>query len=140
MESFAKQRGLTLAGLLVIIGLIIALLGTGALLLGRERARVRDSVRLMDMTQFSAAMRLVYSEKGSYASAAQGCATQGTLMSSCSVTTVLTPIAQLKDPGRFTYQVVDVPDTDSFAIAFTLEQGYGSLGRGSHVLTQDGIR
>jgi len=138
--NVSSQRGLTLAGLLVIIGLIIALLGTGALLLGRERARVRDAVRLMDMTQFSAAMRLVYSEKGSYASAAQGCPTKGTLMSSCSVTPLLASISQLKDPGRFTYQVLDVPDTDSFAIAFTLEQGHGSLARGSHVLTQDGIR
>ena len=141
MPSNVEQpRGLSLAGLLVIIGLIIALLGTGALLLGRERARVRDAVRLMDMTQFSAAMHLIYSEKGSYATAAQGCSAKGALMSSCAVSPLLASINQLKDPSRFTYLVADVPDADSYAIVFTLEQGYQSYAAGQHVLTQDGIR
>jgi hypothetical protein len=134
------QRGLSLAGLLVILGIIIGLVATGALMLSRERARVRDAVRLMDMTQFSAAMHLIYSEQGSYASAAQGCPTKGALMSSCTVSPLLASISQLKDPGRFAYLVAEVPDADSYAIVFNLEQGYQSYGRGQHVLTQDGIR
>ena len=139
-EKYHTQRGLSLAGLLIILGLIIGLIAVGALLLGRERARVRDAVRIADMTQFSAAMRLLYSEEGSYAAAAQGCSSLGALMHTCTVKPLLNSIAQSKDPGRTTYAVGDVPDADSYGIVFTLEQGYGTYTAGRHVLTQDGIR
>ncbi|USN53723.1 MAG: hypothetical protein H6760_00955 [Candidatus Nomurabacteria bacterium] len=139
MEN-AKQKGLGLIELIIIIGLFGLLIVLGVIMLGNERARTRDSQRLADMTRVQAAFQLLYYTQASYAEAADGCDEVGTAVAACGLDRYLNGIGTLQDPGSFSYRIAKVPDEHGYAVEFTLERGYGTLAPGSHFLTEQGIQ
>lgn len=135
-----KPQGMSMIQILVIV-LLVALVGAGVFLVIREeRAHARDAKRMADMARLSAAFFELYATEGSYASAASGCATEGTSVATCNLKNFLSDIATFKDPKNITYKVVGVPGEASFVISFTLERSYGKFTTGSHVLTPEGIK
>lgn len=135
-----NQSGLSLIELLIIIGLFAALVTLGLFVLSNERARVRDSQRIADLTRVQAAFQLLYFEKAGYQEAASGCASVGDDVNKCGLGNYLNGLSTLRDPGRFNYQISRVPDESDYGVAFTLERTYGGLKAGQHVLSKSGIR
>lgn len=134
------ERGLGLVSSLLVFTLIAAFLAAVGLVLSQERARVRDSRRMVDVVRLQFAFETLYRERASYVEAAAGCSQPGALVSTCSLTTYLPRIAALKDPGRYAYTVEKVPDDKDYAVTFRLERGYDTLAAGKHVLSKNGIR
>lgn len=124
-----------LLALLLIGGVAFA----AVLVVRTERARTRDAVRIADMAQLSAAFRAVATVEGSYQSIGATCAV-GDSVSKCSFGSTLPFAVQLADPLGISYTVQRVPDTTGYAVAFTLERGFGNYGHGPHQLTEQGIR
>ncbi|MFH0828940.1 MAG: hypothetical protein V1907_02055 [Candidatus Kerfeldbacteria bacterium] len=139
MKSHKDQRGLGLVSTLLVLSLLAAFLAAVALVLSQERARVRDAHRVTDMVRVQFAFETLFREKASYKDAAAGCPTAGSLVSACSLSTYLPSIAQLKDPGKYTYRVTTVPDDSNYGVTFTLERGYDTLVKGKHIVSRDGI-
>lgn len=134
-----KHKGFTLTETLIIGALFGVFVLAGTLLLGAERARTRDMKRVADMTRLSAGFALLYSQKASYVDAAAGCPKVGSDAAACALTDVLSGLNGLKDPGKYRYTVVRVPDIDDFGISLHLERSYSALKAGTHVLTKTGI-
>lgn len=135
-----QSDGFSLIELIVIAGLFGLIVLVGVLMLGNERAKTRDAQRLADMTRVQAAMQLLYFEKMSYAEAADGCKQAGDPVAACGLGRYLPGFGTLRDPGKFSYTVGEVPDIDSYRFEFTLERGYGTLAAGKHQLTKSGIQ
>lgn len=135
-----QRRGFSLTEILITGALFGLVLVITTLLLSMERARTRDAERLTDMTRLSSGFALLYAQKASYADAAAGCPTVGANANTCALTDVLPGLDTLKDPGRFSYTVSQVPDRDDFGIRFRLERNHGQLTAGSHTLSKNGIR
>ncbi len=135
-----NQRGIGLVSTLFLFTLLAAFLAAVGLVLSQERARVRDAHRITDMVRVQYAFATLYQQKASYADAAAGCSTVGSLVSSCALAAYFPSIASLKDPGSFKYTVSAVPTETDFGVTFTLERGYETLSKGKHVVTKDGIR
>ncbi len=138
--KYTDRRGIGLISSLLVFSLIAAFLASVALLLSQERARVRDSRRMVDMVRLQFAFETLYRERASYADAATGCSQAGALVSACSLATYWPRIAALKDPGRYAYSVEKVPDDKDYAVSFRLERGYDTLAAGKHVLSKNGIQ
>lgn len=135
-----KRPGFSLTEILItgaLFGLVIVI---STLLLSMERARTRDVQRLADMTRLSSGFALLFAQKASFADAAAGCPKVGSNASACTLADVLPGLNELKDPGRFSYTVSQVPDREDFGIQFRLERGYGRLTAGPHTLAKNGIR
>jgi prepilin-type N-terminal cleavage/methylation domain-containing protein len=134
------KPGFTLTEFLI-TGAIIALLAVaGTMLLGIERARLRDAKRIADMTHFAAGFAVLYAAKASYVEAAAGCGKKGVLASTCALPTLTGLEDELIDPGNYSYRLSRVPDAEDFGIMFHLERTYGTLAAGNHVLTKEGIK
>ncbi|MFH1028330.1 MAG: hypothetical protein V1791_10040, partial [Pseudomonadota bacterium] len=95
---------------------------------------------LADMTRVQAAMQLLFFEKMSYSEAAEGCPQAGDQVAACGLGRYLPGFGTLRDPGKFAYQVSEVPDSDGYRFEFTLERAYGTLTAGQHYLTKTGIQ
>lgn len=134
------QKGFSLKELIIFTGLLLMVIIFGVLLLNQERARTRDAKRITDITQVRFGFEVLFNEKNSYAEAASGCAKAGSLVSTCNLSAYLSNISQIKDPGKYRYQVAKVPGEKDFEVAFTLEKGYGSLIKGKHTLSAEGIK
>lgn len=135
-----SRRGFTLTETLIIGALFGLMILVGTLLLGAERARVRDANRIADMTNVASAFGLMFAQKASYADAAAGCSTVGSAVSTCNLNGVVATISEIRDPGRFSYTISRVPDRDDFGVQFRLEKRYGQFLPGSHVLSKTGIQ
>ncbi len=135
-----KHEGFTLTETLIIGALFGLFTLAGTLLLSAERARTRDMKRVADMTRLSAGFALLYGQKATYADAATGCPTVGSNAAMCALTDVMSGLSTIKDPGKFSYTVQQVPDKNGFAIVFRLERSYGTLKAGRHYLTKAGIQ
>ena len=139
-QVIKNHSGLSLIELLIIIGLFGALITLGLFVLSNERARVRDSQRIADITRVQAAFQLLYFEKASYKEAATGCPKTGDDVNQCGLGKYLNGLGALRDPGRFKYQISRVPDESDYGVAFNLERAYGGLKAGQHVLSKNGIK
>ncbi len=135
-----KRSGFTLTETLIIGALFGLFTLAGTLLLSSERARTRDLQRLSDMTRISSGFALLYAQKADYSDAAAGCPTIGSPAASCTLADVLSGVAIIKDPGKFSYRVTQVPDRSNFGISFHLERSYGTLKAGQHTLSKVGIQ
>jgi len=117
------------------------IIGGAFLMLNNEKAKTRDAKRLSDISRLQAAFQLLYNETASYQQASQGgCDQVGVLVSTCNLANYIPTIAQVKDPGRYSYRVTRVPSQEGFEITFNLEKSYGSLVAGKHTLSQSGIK
>lgn len=139
MERQARA-GFTLTETLIIGALFALFVLVGSLLLSIERARTRDTLRVADMTRVAASFAVLYAQQASYSAAAGGCGTVGDDIRSCTLPAVVPSVADLVDPGKFSYTVSRVPDAEDFGVRFRLERGYGSLAAGTHTLTKAGIQ
>lgn len=110
------------------------------LLYARHQANLRDVQRLSDMRQAENALTKLFLATGSFGAAAKGCTMQGAPLASCDFSSVSLDLSQLRDPGRYSYLVQDVPSDAGYVIQFTLERKHGSLSAGKHVLTAKGIQ
>lgn len=107
----------------------------------QDQIMYRDMERLSDMRQIQAALDTLYHDEYSYASASvDGCNTEGVPVDQCNIDAYLPGIVYMKDPGEFQYTVATVPDKEKYGIHFTLENDAGSLKKGEHTLTQNGIQ
>jgi hypothetical protein len=61
------------------------------------------------------------------------------LLSQCNLSKYIPTIAELRDPGRYTYTVSQAPTDQSYTISFYLEKQSGSLKAGKHTLGPAGI-
>ena len=110
-------------------------------MINNEKAKTRDARRLSDMARIQAAFEFLYNDTASYVGAAKdGCNAKGALVSQCNLKTYLPSIASFKDPGKYRYSISTVPSDESYAVTFTLEKSYGTLGAGTHILTPQGIK
>lgn len=135
-----KQDGLSVARLLIVIALVCVVIGGGFLLLNNEKAKTRDAKRVSDMTRVQAAFELLFSSTASYAGAADnGCSQVGSLVSQCNLTTFIPAISQLKDPGKFSYKISQVPTDENYVVTFYLEKQYGAFKAGKHTVSPAGI-
>jgi len=134
-----NQKGLSLKELIIFTALLLVIIVLGVLLLRSERARVRDAKRMADMNRLRYGFEILFNEENSYAPAAKGCSQEGSLASSCDLSQYLSSIVSIKDPGKYSYRIVTVPNEEDFAISFTLEKGYGNLAAGKHILDSTGI-
>ncbi|MBI5405199.1 MAG: hypothetical protein HY976_03135 [Candidatus Kerfeldbacteria bacterium] len=134
------QRGIGLISTLLVFSLVSAFLAAVGLVLSQERARVRDSHRIVDMIRVQYAFETLYREKASYTDAAAGCNEVGKTVATCALSTYLPQIANLRDPGRQSYRVELVPNDRDYAISFVLERGYDTLAAGKHFLSKNGIQ
>lgn len=132
--------GFTLTETLIIGSLVGVLIVAGTLLIGAERARTRDAIRIADMTRLSAGFALLYSQRGSYSDAAEGCAKVGVSAAKCTLPSTVNGLSEIADPGKHSYIVTRVPDKDDFNVRFTLERGYNNYAAGAHTLSRSGIR
>lgn len=136
-----NQKGLKLLSVLILIFAFGALIAGGFLLLNNERSKTRDAKRLSDITRVQAAFEFLYNDVASYEFAAQdGCSQTGMLVSQCNLSKYLPLIIEMKDPGKNSYIVSKVPSIDEFEVVFQLENSYGSLIAGQHILSQNGIQ
>lgn len=135
-----QNHGFTLTETLITGALFGLAIVVSTLLLSTERARTRDAIRLADMTRVASGFALLFSQQASYAPAAAGCGQIGSAVSSCSITTPLGSVADLRDPSRGAYTIARVPDRDDFGVSFQLERRYGNFAAGQHVLTKAGIQ
>lgn len=135
-----RPRGLSLIATLFNAAVIGVIAVVGIMLLLNERARTRDALRVADMAKVRMAFELLYFERNGFAEAAQGCGAVGALVSQCTLAPYLPEIPQLRDPGRFRYEVTTVPGAEDYGISFTLEKRRGTLQAGTHTLTHAGIR
>ena len=136
-----NQKGLSLVRLLIVIAVACVIIGGAFLMLNNEKAKTRDAKRLSDISRLQAAFQLLYNETSSYQQASQGgCDQAGVLVSTCSLANYIPTIAQVKDPGRYSYRVTQAPSQEGFEITFNLEKSYGSLIAGRHTLNPSGIK
>lgn len=134
------QKGFSLKELIIFASLLLVVIIFGVLLLNQERARTRDAKRIADITQVRFGFEVLFNETNSYSDAAKGCSQAGNLVSTCNLSAYLSNISQIKDPGNFRYLVAKVPGEKDFEVTFTLEKGYGSIGKGKHTLSAEGIK
>lgn len=134
-----ERKAFSLTETLVIGALFGLFVLGGTMVLGAERSRTRDARRIADMTRLAAGFSMLYSQRASYVDAASGCPSLTSDPAKCSLQNVLNDTTELRDPGRFPYVVVRVPDRDDFGIKFHLERSYGTFKAGNHVLTKSGI-
>ena len=132
-------RGASPAEILLALLIVAAVSFIAVVLVRSERARTRDAIRIADMSQIGAALRAIAAVEGSYRSAGATCAV-GESVGGCSFGTFLPNATTLADPLGTPYTVQRVPDATGFAVAFTLERGFGSYAKGAHLLTEAGIR
>ena len=136
-----NQKGVSALSIIIIVIIFGAVIGASFLLLNEEKAKSRDAKRMADMARVQAAFELTFANTSSYVAAAQsGCDKAGMLVSQCSLQAYLPTIGQMKDPGKYQYQVVSVPTSEAYSIAFSLEKSYDNFTAGRHTLTQDGIK
>ena len=138
--NMKDQKGFSLKELIIFTGLLLIVIIFGVLLLNQERARTRDAKRMADMTQVRFGFEVLFNETNSYAQAGEGCSQVGSLVSACDLSAYLGNISQIKDPGKYQYQVTKVPGEKDFEVTFTLEKGYGGLIKGKHTLSAEGIK
>lgn len=138
--TMKDQRGIGLVSTILVLTFAAMFLAAVGLVLSQERARVRDAKRIVDMTKVQYAFETLYREKASFADAAVGCGKTKMLVSTCALSTYFPGISAIKDPGKYSYQIVHVPDDQEYAVSFTLDRGYETLVKGIHVLSKDGIR
>lgn len=139
-KNHLSNQGFSKVQLLINLGIIGLILVLAGLWVGSEKAKTRDAKRITDMVQVQTAFELLYQDKNSYQSAASGCNQVGLLVSQCNLEDYLNNISDLKDPGKFNYQVTKVPNQDEYEITFRLEKSYYSLKAGNHILSQNGIQ
>lgn len=135
-----NNKGFSLKELIIFTALLLGVVVFAVALLNGERARVRDAKRMADMAQVRYGFEILFNQKNSYADAAPGCPEEGTLVSACALGEYLPNIAQIEDPGKYSYKVTAVPDEENFEITFYLEKSYDSLPAGRHTLSASGIR
>lgn len=133
------RRGFTLTETLITGALFGLLILIGTLLLSNERARTRDAERIADMSKIAGGFALLYAQDASYAAAAQGCSQVGQSVAQCTLTTQIGTVDAIRDPGRYSYVVSQVPSRDNFGVTFQLERGYGLYAAGQHILDKSGI-
>lgn len=137
----SHQQGTALVQIIIIVIVLCLLVGGGFFLINEEKAKTRDARRLSDIVRIQAAFEFLYNDTASYEGAANdGCDTSGVLVSQCNLKTYLPAIGSFKDPGKYRYSISTVPSDESYAVTFTLEKSYGTLGAGTHVLTTQGIK
>lgn len=136
-----NQSGISiLAVILIVIGVAVVI-GGGFLLLNQERAHTRDARRVSDMARVQAAFELMFNEQASYAGAAlNGCDQAGALVSTCNMSSYIPAIAQMVDPGKYSYVVSVVPTDETYQVTFTLEKDYGTFTAGTHTVSPSGIK
>jgi prepilin-type N-terminal cleavage/methylation domain-containing protein len=154
-----NNKGFTLIELLVVIA-IIGLLSTLAVVsLNTARAKARDAKRLSDVRQMASILSMDATENESYTLA--GCATAGSLVSSCTglsdgtntYTTgneVSKQFSKFKDPtgttacaigatGPCDYSIYAAgSEVGSTTIMFYLEEGAGGLPDGLRMINTEG--
>ena len=152
ISHVAKAKGFTLIELLVVIS-IIGLLSTLAVVaLGSARAKSRDARRVSDVKQIQTALELYRDSTTAqtYPAAPAGNlgeASSGAFCLNSSGWIATTNcagayMAQVpSDPAIATYHYTYTrPTTDTYSIAFTLEQGTGGMVAGAHTADQNGMR
>lgn len=140
MNRVRKPAGVSLVTLILLVGVIGLVSAVNGVLLLGQQAQTRDAIRLADMARLEAAFALLSYKTSSYAQAAQGCPNAGDPVSQCTLGNYLPTITSLDDPGKGAYRITEVPTDTRFGVSFTLERGFGSLAKGTHTLTPDGIR
>lgn len=134
------RPGLSSIGLTIVGGFLGLILLVDGWVLLRQQATVRDAMRLADMARLEAAFALLSYETGSFAAAAQGCGQAGVTVDTCALAKYLPTIATVTDPGAGAYVVTQVPTDNQFAVEFRLERGLRGLARGTHTLSDAGLR
>ena len=135
-----RRPGFTFTETLIVGALFAVTLVGSTLLLSTERARVRDAIRLADMSRVVIAFALIYAQSASYASAAQGCTAVGQPVSACTLVTSVPGLPEIDDPGKYSYTITHLPDREDYGVRFRLERQYGTLPAGYHTLSKNGIR
>lgn len=140
LQTIHSSKGFTIIQLIIWAVVISVVVGGFFYLLNSERSKTRDAKRMSDMTRVQAAFELLYSTTASYSAAAEGCNTEGAIVSMCGLSGQLPDITIIRDPGKYQYAVTKVPDDEGYTITFQLERSYGNLQAGAHTVTQSGIR
>lgn len=106
-----------------------------------QRSLQRDAVRLDVLRQAEVAFQKVFLLYGGYqAIAKDGCGLRGAALSSCNFSSISADVALFRDPGKYSMNITKVPSKDGYEVTFTLERQHGTLGKGAHTLTPQGIR
>lgn len=136
-----NQFGMSTVIILTIIITIGVVVGGGFFLFNQERAKTRDARRMSDMARLQAGFEMLYNERASYSDAAlSGCAAAGALVNTCNLSSYISGIAQITDPGGDNYTVTVVPSETTYQVSFTLEKKYGNFVAGKHTLSPEGIK
>jgi hypothetical protein len=135
-EEITKILGLSKKIWLILVAIFLIEAAIFLFLLIRQQAKMRDALRIADMSRLQTGFELLFFEKASYKPA--GCQ-EGDLVAKCQLEKYIPEIKQLHDPGKGSYQVIKTPDDESYAISFVLEKGIGHWSKGQYVLTPQGI-
>ena len=144
-----NTKGFTLIELLVVIA-IIGLLSTLAVVaLNSARTKSRDAKRVSDIKQVQTALELYYADNNAYPTEASGvelgtgdqlvlCST-GWDASACAAGETTNMGKVPDDPIAANAYTYTSADGTLYSIAFSLETDVGSLAKGAHTATPDGI-
>ncbi len=106
-----------------------------------EQARARDLQRMADALIIQTAFEQMYQHDRSYGLAAyNGCDEAGMSVRRCQLRDYYLDINILRDPGKYDYNVTEVPTETSYEITFWLEKDHDDFAKGVHTISPEGIK
>lgn len=142
IDMKSETSGFSKTKIIIIVAIIIIIFGLGQILIAYEKARSRDIERVGDALLIHMAFERLYQHDRSYAAAAEnnGCETIGQLVTQCRLHDYYQDINKIVDPGKYSYQITQVPTETSYEVSFWLEIGHKDLTKGRHTIIPEGIR
>lgn len=135
------HKGVQRLYITIITGVVLFVVAGFVYAFSYQRSLKRDAARLDVIRQAEAAFQKIYYSTGSYQAAAKdGCSTVGAALSTCNFLSVSVDVSVLRDPGKSSMRMTRVPDQSGYEATFVLERRHGSLAKGPHTLTPQGIR
>lgn len=136
-----KNIGIQRLFVTVIAGIVLIAIVAFIFAFFYQRSLQRDAARLDVIRRAEQAFQKVYLRSGSYQAVAKdGCNNNGAALSTCNFLSVSVDASDFRDPGKFGMTMTKAPGNDGYEVAFALERRHGSLAKGPHTLTPQGIR
>lgn len=137
----AKPKGMQRLFVTMVSGIIVVLIVGFWYAFSYQRSLQRDAMRLDVIRQAEAAFQKVFLLYGGYQTIAKdGCSAHGVALSTCNFSSVSIDATSFRDPAKSSIHITKVPSKDGYEVTFTLERKRGLLAKGTHTLTQQGIR